>query len=106
MLQRRDRARAQANVKLREGVRRQLRDALAALLPGQSVYVFGSLTRPGRFNPRSDIDLALPVEPPAMSIFGLTAALEERLRRPVDVLLLPGCRFADKIRREGELWTS
>ena len=39
--------------------RRQLRAALAELLPGGKVIVFGSMTKAGVFNDASDIDLAL-----------------------------------------------
>ena len=34
----------------------------------------------------------------------LQAELEERLHRPVDLLLLNESRFRDKIEREGERW--
>ena len=63
--------------------------------------MFGSLTRPGVFNARSDIDLALLKEFKDLSVYGLAATLEERLGRPVDIVLLSRCRFAAKILREG-----
>jgi predicted nucleotidyltransferase len=85
-------------------VRRDLRAALEALIPGERVWIFGSLTRPGRFNDASDVDVGLEAEPAVMSAGRLSSELTERLARPVDVVLLENCRFRDKIRREGELW--
>jgi predicted nucleotidyltransferase len=106
LLQQRDLARHRRRLSVHQSTRRQLREALAALIPGQRVIVFGSLTRPGRFNDRSDVDLALETEPPGFSALRLMGELSERLERPVDVILLSNCRFRDKILREGEVWTA
>lgn len=88
----------------RAATRTQLRTALAAAgaLPA---WVFGSLTRAGRFHPDSDVDVALAQLPEGWSLYGLTAWLAEKLGRPVDVVLLTECRFHNVIEREGELWT-
>jgi predicted nucleotidyltransferase len=91
--------------RLRVSVRDDLHKALQDLIPGIRVIVFGSLTQPGRFTEHSDVDLALDAEPAAMSVYQLIATLSERLGRRVDVLLLPECRFREKILREGESWT-
>ncbi len=104
LLQERDMARHQRRLAICEETRRRLRAALAELVPGSRVFIFGSLTKPGVFNDRSDIDLALEQEPPQMNTWQLTGVLMERLERPVDVVLLDHCRFRDKILREGELW--
>jgi predicted nucleotidyltransferase len=106
LLQRRDLARRQRRLEVLAETRRCLQSALRELIPGQKVIVFGSLTKPGRFNDRSDVDLALESEPAQMSAERLTSELMERLNRPVDVLLLSGCRFREKILREGEAWTA
>jgi predicted nucleotidyltransferase len=79
--------------------------ALCQLLPATKVIVFGSLTKPARFQETSDIDVALASEPAGLSVCQLTSLLAERIGRPVDVVLLPECRFRDRILREGELWT-
>jgi predicted nucleotidyltransferase len=105
LLQQRDLARRQRRLEVYEETRRRLREALADLIPGSRVFVFGSLTKPGVFNDRSDVDLALEQEPPQMNVWQLTGALMERLERPVDVVLLSQCRFREKILREGEVWT-
>jgi len=96
--------RQQAREHARQEALVRLHDALRQLLPGEHVLVFGSVTRPGRFRMRSDIDIGLLAEPRHFSLFRLQAELEERMRRRVDVLLLSECRFRSKIEREGEVW--
>ena len=105
LLQRLHRERSAAREALRIKVRQQLRRAVQTLLPMAKVVVFGSLTKSGCFNEFSDVDLALESEPDGMSIYQVTALLAEELGRPVDVVLLPECRFRDRIKREGEVWT-
>ena len=85
--------------------REQLRAALTELLPGGKVIVFGSLAHRSAFSGESDVDLALFEEPSGISIFGMIAALEEKLRRPVDIVLLGHCRFRNRIQETGEIWT-
>lgn len=97
--------REQRRERLRLDVRQQLQAVLQKLVPGQRVIVFGSLTKPGRFWETSDVDLALESEPSELSVCQLTSVLAEALGRPVDIVLLPECRFRDKILREGESWT-
>lgn len=104
LLQQRDAARARRRLQVYEETRRQLEQALADLVPGHKVILFGSLTRPGVFNDRSDVDLALESAPTQMSVYRLIAELMERLGRPVDILMLDQCRFQERIRREGEVW--
>ena len=94
----------------REGLRQAtltaLKRALRELLPRQRCVVFGSLLQPGRFHEWSDVDIALWDRPPGVSEYRFQAELEERLRRPVDLVLLPESRLREKILREGELWTN
>ena len=104
LLQKRDSARRQRRLEVRVETRRRLRAALTELVPGRKVIVFGSLTRPGLFNDRSDVDLALEEEPADVDTLTLTAELMERLERPAHVVLLGKCRFRAKILREGEVW--
>ncbi len=106
LLQKRDLARQQRRLDVFAETRRRLQSALRELIPGQRVILFGSLTRPGVFNDRSDVDLALETEPVQMSAERLISELMERLDRPVDVLLLDRCSFREKILREGEAWTA
>ena|SRR5579862_1158687 len=104
LLQQRDAARERRRIEIYEETRRRLRDSLAELVPGQKVILFGSLTKPGIFNDRSDVDLALEAEPLQMDTWRLTAELMEKLGRSVDIVLLDHCRFGKRIRREGEVW--
>lgn len=105
LLQQMEVERKQRLEELRLNTRENLEAALRKLIPNERVIVFGSLTRPGRFNEGSDIDLAFEAEPDGFSQYQLSSLLSESLGRPVDVVLLPECRLRDKIRREGELWT-
>lgn len=97
--------RRQEREALRARVRLELRSALAEILPGAAVIVFGSLLKPGRFADWSDVDIALGAEPAGVSIYQLSSLLAERLGRAVDVVLLEECRFRARIEREGEVWT-
>ncbi len=104
LLQQRDHQRHEARLLLWEETRRSLAVALRELLPGTRVWLYGSLTRRGVFNPASDVDLALTEEPCGKTIWRLQAELEDSLRRPIDLVLLYETRLRDKILREGEEW--
>ena len=106
LLQERDQRRQQRRLDAYAETRRRLRAALADLIPGHKVILFGSVTKPGVFNDRSDLDLALESEPSQMDHWKLMSELMERLERPVDVVRLDRCRFREKILREGEVWTA
>lgn len=66
-------------------------------------YVFGSLVRPYGFTPRSDVDLAVTTINPTY-FFAAMAALSEGVQRPVDLVELAKCPFADRVRQQGLLW--
>lgn len=104
LLRQRDHDRVQRRLELIVETRQRLKRALSSLIPGQRVIVFGSVTKPGTFNDHSDVDVALESEPAHMSVAQLQSELEERLQRPVDIVLLNQCRFCEKITREGEVW--
>ncbi len=106
LLQERDERRLEARLRLWEETRRSLQSALGELFPGTRVWLYGSLTRRGFFNSASDIDLALTEEPRGKTIWLLQAELEERVGRPVDIVLLSETRLREKILREGEEWTT
>jgi len=105
LLQQLNSERYQRREALRADVRLRLQKALIELLPGHKAIVFGSLVKPGRFSDTSDVDIALDAEPAGVTTYQLTSLLAERLGRPVDVVLLPECRFRARILREGETWT-
>ncbi len=105
VLQEMEAERLQNRERLRLQLRRELHAALDELVPARNVIVFGSLAKRGRFTENSDIDVAFESEPAGLSRYQLTSLLAERLGRRVDVVLLPECRFREKILREGEAWT-
>jgi len=73
----------------RLAVRERLASAVKEYLPtGTRMWVYGSLNESGRFREWSDVDVALVVDPPGMSIYLLASLLAERCGRPVDVCLL------------------
>lgn len=105
LLQKMNRQRAERHETLRARTRERLRGVLRQIAPAQRVLVFGSLTKTHHFTEASDIDIALESEPAGMSLYQLTALLAEQMGRPVDVVLLPECRFRERIEKEGETWT-
>ncbi len=104
LLQQREAARKTARLSEWRQAREQLKASLKRHLPGQTVWVFGSLLKEGTFNAASDIDLAIDTMPAGMSIYTLTALLDEDMKRRVDVVWLPESRLRGKIRSEGESW--
>lgn len=104
LLQQMDSDRRARREDLRLKVRRQLRSALHKFAPATKVVVFGSLAKAGRFTELSDVDIALEAEPAGLTVFQLTSLLAEEMGRPVDVVLLPECRFRERIMSEGEIW--
>lgn len=82
----------------------QLLDELAPGYGIRQAYIFGSLAQPGRFKPTSDIDIAVEQIDPRR-FFEAAGQLSMRLGCEVDLVELKHCHFADKIRREGVLWT-
>ena len=106
LLQRLDAERLEKRERLRAQTIESLREALRQVLPGQAVYVYGSILRPGQFHARSDVDLALVAEPVGRSVYRVQADLETVLRRPVDLCVLEETRLRRKIETEGERWTS
>ncbi len=69
----------------------------------RSGYIFGSVTLPGRFSDRSDVDLAVETHKTG-DICALMGDLSMHINRDVDLIPLDQCHFADKIRRIGLTW--
>ena len=86
-------------------VRERLASALHRIGGLGPVWVYGSLTMPGRFGADSDIDLAFESLPGSTSIDMLQSLLSEAVGREVDVCRVDQTRLRDKIMREGERWT-
>ncbi|PSB15808.1 signal peptidase [filamentous cyanobacterium CCP1] len=69
------------------------------------VYIFGSVTAPGRFRADSDIDLAIEQMAPE-AFFAMMGQLAEAFERDVDLVELRKCHFADRIRAKGVVWNN
>jgi hypothetical protein len=94
----------------RERERRVVLDRVLALLDElgprygiSQAYIFGSVTRAGRFDERSDVDIAVEQMDPE-DFFDAMGAFSMALGREVDLIELRKCRFADRIRRQGIRW--
>lgn len=70
----------------------------------KTAYIFGSVTRPYRFRPQSDIDVAVEQINPDL-FFQMISELYTKMGREVDVIELHKCHFSHKIREQGILWT-
>jgi uncharacterized protein len=69
----------------------------------ETAYLFGSLICPYRFTPHSDVDVAVEAIH-ADAFFRALSALSEAVERPVDLVELGKCPFAERIRQQGLLW--
>lgn len=78
-------------------------DEFGAQYGMQGVYIFGSVTVPGRFTERSDVDVAFETMD-AAAFFDVIGLLVDALEREVDLIDLSQCHFAQKIREQGILW--
>ncbi len=70
----------------------------------EQAYIFGSLTKPGKFHQKSDIDIAVEQINPENFCNAISFLSTETLR-DVDIIKLSQCHFADSIRNTGILWT-
>jgi hypothetical protein len=75
-------------------------DQHGAKLGISEAYVFGSVTRPGRFHEESDVDVAVEGID-AESFFRAMSLLSSLLERSVDLVKLTECHFADRIKERG-----
>lgn len=78
-------------------------DELAQEVPFKQAYLFGSVARPHRFHPDSDVDIAF-VGLSDEHFFRAMALLSRKLGRDVDVVQLESVRWKDAIVREGIRW--
>lgn len=107
-LQRQDEQRRQAREQRRRAVRVAVRAAarsVGARFPGvRRLYLFGSAVHPGALRAVSDVDVAVEGEIDAETFFALWRALEEETHLPIELVALESeLRFADRVRKEGEV---
>jgi uncharacterized protein len=96
--------RSKRDTALADRTRALLRAALARHVPGTTVWVYGSLIKPGRFHEWSDVDIAVESLPVGMSLEYLQSLLSADVEREVDVCFLDRTRLRPFIEREGERW--
>uniref|UniRef100_A0A832EKU5 Nucleotidyltransferase domain-containing protein n=1 Tax=Desulfacinum infernum TaxID=35837 RepID=A0A832EKU5_9BACT len=100
------RKKAEHRERLRKDKLRRTLEALKKLsndVPFEEVYVFGSITHPGRFTEHSDIDLAFK-NLPKDALLSVTGMLSDALERDVNVCRLEELPFQDKVLKEGVRW--
>ncbi|MEO0533551.1 MAG: nucleotidyltransferase domain-containing protein [Cyanobacteria bacterium P01_A01_bin.123] len=68
-------------------------------------WIFGSLTRPGHFHERSDVDIAINSIKPE-HYFVAISVLSTWLERDVDLIELAKCPFQQRIHETGIAWTA
>jgi len=67
------------------------------------IYLFGSITKPGRFQPNSDVDLGIKGLD-KFALYAFIGDISAMLNREVDVVRLEECPFAEKIMKSGVKW--
>ena len=82
-----------------------LLDQRAAAFGIERAYVVGSLAAPGRFHEASDVDIAVEQIDP-LRLFEALGEFSASLGRPVDIIQLDRCHFAERLRTKGIPWTS
>ena len=92
------------NAALCRRTRALLRDSLARHLPGLPVWIYGSVLREDRFQPASDVDLAVEWLPAGMTLDYLQSLVSRDVGREADVGLLERTRLRSRIEAEGERW--
>lgn len=68
-----------------------------------AVYVVGSVIKPGKFQPRSDVDIAVKGLD-KLRLYSLIADISAFIERDVDVIVLEECHFSESIIQKGAKW--
>ena len=71
----------------------------------QEAFIFGSVTRSGRFHDNSDVDIAVVQIKPEKHCMAISF-ISEWLERDVDLIELTKCPFQHRIRETGIRWTA
>lgn len=91
---------------IRRAVLSEIEDAIESLTgeyEWEEIYLFGSIIKPGRFQPDSDVDIGIK----GLNKFALYAFIGDIsaiLNRDVDVVRMEECPFAEKIMKSGVKW--
>ena len=70
----------------------------------KEIYLFGSLVQEGRFQPNSDVDIAVRGLN-KFDYYAFIGEVSEILNRRVDVIRLEECHFSNSIVKKGMRWT-
>jgi predicted nucleotidyltransferase len=98
--------RAAEREKLRISILEQIDTALTTLekkYHWDDMYLFGSVAQKGKFSRNSDIDIAISGLN-KLEHYAFTGEISELLDKPVDVVLLEECIFAQSIKEKGLKW--
>jgi predicted nucleotidyltransferase len=99
-------ARLQEHERERERVLSTVLEAIRELAQHYTwadLYIFGSITSPGRFHPRSDVDIAVRGLN-KFDHFAFIGDISLLIGRSVDVVRLEDCRITESITSKGLKW--
>lgn len=85
---------------------REIEQALEKLMKRyvwDEAYIFGSITRTGKYHPGSDVDIALSGLN-KFDYYAFVGDISELLNKQVDVVLLEECSFSRSILEKGIRW--
>jgi predicted nucleotidyltransferase len=102
-LQENERTREAERARVTQSVDEALNE-LSGKYQWESVYIFGSIAKSGKFGKGSDVDIAVEGLD-GFSLYSLIGDISMMLKRNVDVILLEECPFAEKIKEQGIPWT-
>jgi len=71
----------------------------------KEIYLFGSIVQEGRFQPNSDVDIAVRGLN-KFDYYAFIGEVSEILNRCVDVIRLEECHFSSSIIKKGMRWTN
>ena len=69
----------------------------------EEIYLFGSILKPGKFQPDSDVDIGVKGLDKFL-LYAFIGDVSAILNREVDVVRLEECPFAEKIMKSGVKW--
>ena len=106
ILEKKLRERKEKSERLRLAILKKIEETLAEAstrIKFDEAYIFGSVTKPGRFGEDSDIDIGF-YGLSDQDFFKMAAYLSLELGREVDVVQLEGHRLEQKVKAEGIRW--
>ena len=95
------------NETVRKDAEKAVSNALEILYPKykwNAAFLFGSIMKKEHFGSRSDVDIAL-WGLNSSDYYAFVGDVSELVNRPVDVILLEECPFAEAIVQKGKKWT-